>query len=101
MDHDAHHHRKQLVDADGKELYSTKFSRAQGKEVLVKRKEEKTYPYVRGALDDMVVRRRSVTLSASSASLPRKRRQYANPGYAPTAEAKATLVAERAAHSRF
>ena len=77
--------------------YSTKYSRAQQKQVLVKRKEKKSYPYVRGMLEAMVVQRRSVTLSAS---VPRSA-SYVNPSSTPTAEGKALLLAERAAHSRF
>ncbi|XP_043246616.1 uncharacterized protein LOC122394101 [Amphibalanus amphitrite] len=97
IDHDAHHDREQLLDAEGQQMYSTKYSRAQKKTVLVKRKGKKTFPYVRQMLEDMVERRRSITLSASE---PRTAR-YVNPSSTPTAEEKAVLLAEQAAHSRF
>ena len=75
-----------------------KYSRAQRKRVLVKRKEPKGFKYVGNMLEAMVDRRRSVTLATPATQ---RQHRYVNPTDAPTAEEKARLLAKRAAHSRF
>ena len=66
--------------------------------MLVKRKEAKSFEYVRAMLVTMVERTESTTLKAAAAP---QTKGYVNPGWTPSEAEKGLLLAQRATHSRF
>ena len=84
--------------------FGDKHSRAQGKRVLVKRKDPKAYGYVRRLLQAMVDLRTQVTLGARPGLAeddPRVGHGYVNRTVPLTDEERAALLVAYHEHSRF
>ena len=84
--------------------FGEKYSRAQRKRVLVKRKVPKTYGYVRRLLRDMVELRPRVTLGSVTGLAeddPRIGHGYVNPTVPLSEDEREALLAAHRRHSRF